>query len=105
VITANQATIWAALRLVGRRPVGPGQSLLESNQSLLESNQGLLESNQGLLESNQGLLESNQGRFGSKQSPIEAGSTVPPPIEAAAGDPIVAAQPDLLVDPEPLPKF
>lgn len=28
VITANQATMWALLRLVGRQPIGPGQRLL-----------------------------------------------------------------------------
>lgn len=29
VVSANQATVWAALRLVGRRAVGPGQALVE----------------------------------------------------------------------------
>lgn len=29
VISANQATIWAALRLIGRRAVGTGQALIE----------------------------------------------------------------------------
>lgn len=29
VITANQATMWAALRVIGRRGVGPGQALLQ----------------------------------------------------------------------------
>jgi maleate isomerase len=30
VISASQATMWAALRRVGRRPVGPGQRLVEA---------------------------------------------------------------------------
>lgn len=30
VITANQATMWGLLRLVGRQPVGPGQHLLSA---------------------------------------------------------------------------
>jgi len=30
VITANQATMWALLRLVGRQPVGPGQRLVSA---------------------------------------------------------------------------
>jgi len=30
VITANQATMWALLRLVGRQPVGAGQRLLSA---------------------------------------------------------------------------
>jgi maleate isomerase len=30
VVTANQATMWAALRVLGRRPVGAGQRLLEA---------------------------------------------------------------------------
>ncbi|SDT33853.1 maleate cis-trans isomerase family protein [Microlunatus soli] len=34
VITANQATMWAALRLVGRQAVGPGQRLIESGSSI-----------------------------------------------------------------------
>jgi maleate isomerase len=29
VVTANQATVWAALRAIGRTPVGPGQRLCE----------------------------------------------------------------------------
>lgn len=32
VITANQVTVWAALRAVGRRGVGPGQSLVTGRQ-------------------------------------------------------------------------
>jgi maleate cis-trans isomerase len=32
VITANQVTVWAALRAVGRRAVGPGQSLVTGRQ-------------------------------------------------------------------------
>jgi GNAT superfamily N-acetyltransferase len=31
VITANQVTMWAALRAVGRRAVGPGQSLVQGS--------------------------------------------------------------------------
>lgn len=34
VITANQATLWAALRLVGRQPVGPGQRLIETGAAV-----------------------------------------------------------------------
>jgi maleate isomerase len=30
VISASQATLWAALRRIGRRPVGPGQWLAEA---------------------------------------------------------------------------
>ena len=30
VISASQATMWAALRRIGRRPVGPGQRLVEA---------------------------------------------------------------------------
>lgn len=30
IVTANQATVWAALRAAGRTPVGPGQSLVEA---------------------------------------------------------------------------
>ena len=30
VLTANQVTIWSALRVIGRKAVGPGQRLLES---------------------------------------------------------------------------
>jgi maleate isomerase len=29
VLTANQVTMWAALRVLGRKAVGPGQQLLE----------------------------------------------------------------------------
>src|SRR5690606_5094809 len=29
IVTANQATVWAALRRLGRRAVGPGQRLLD----------------------------------------------------------------------------
>lgn len=34
VITANQATMWAALRLVGRQAVGPGQRLIETGTTI-----------------------------------------------------------------------
>ncbi|SDS95538.1 hypothetical protein [Microlunatus soli] len=37
VITANQATMWAALRLVGRQAVGPGQRLIEQAETTLRS--------------------------------------------------------------------
>lgn len=30
VVTANQVTMWAALRVAGRKAVGPGQRLLET---------------------------------------------------------------------------
>jgi len=39
VITANQATMWGLLRLVGRRPVGPGQLLISTGQG---TGQGLV---------------------------------------------------------------
>jgi len=34
VITANQVTMWAALRVLGQQPIGPGQRLLEQEPSL-----------------------------------------------------------------------
>lgn len=34
VITANQATIWAALRRLGREAVGPGQALIEEADAI-----------------------------------------------------------------------
>lgn len=34
VISANQATMWGLLRLIGRQPVGPGQRLLSTGQDL-----------------------------------------------------------------------
>lgn len=37
VITANQATMWALLGLVGRQPVGPGQRLLSAGHGLVGS--------------------------------------------------------------------
>lgn len=37
VITANQATMWALLALIGRKPVGPGQRLLAAGHGLVGS--------------------------------------------------------------------
>jgi maleate isomerase len=37
VITANQATMWALLKLIGKDAVGPGQRLLSADSGLVGS--------------------------------------------------------------------